>query len=380
LRITAQLISVEDGYHFFSEKYDRAADDIFTIQDEISLALVDKLKVKLLKGEESKLTKRHTENEEAYRLYLQGRYFWNRRHEGGVQKGLEYFQKAISIDPEYALPYSGTADCWFSLGFFDFLAPKEAFGKCKEAALKAVELDPDLAEAHASLGNAFFYFDWDYPAAEAEYRRAIGLNPNYAAVRYFYGMFLTAAGRFDDAVAQERRGMELDPIQPVIREAHAYTLRLADRNDEAIATSRASIEFDPNFFVSWLNLSQEYMLIGKFAEAEEAVRKADDLAGGTSTLILLILKQVLKLAGKQDEARSIYDRVLELSKSKYASAQLIAISYWLFDEKDAAFEWLERAIDERDHWFCYSKYLPDMRGMRSDPRFAVLIKKTGFEK
>jgi serine/threonine protein kinase/cytochrome c-type biogenesis protein CcmH/NrfG len=379
LRITAQLINVEDGYHLWSEKYDRDLEDIFAIQDEISLAIVDKLRVKLLRDEKSKLIKRHTENEEAYRLYLQGRYFWNRRHEGGVQKGLEYFQKAIDIDPDYPLPHSGMADCYFSLGFFDFLAPNVAFGKCKEAALKAVELDPDLAEVHASLGNAFFYFDWDYPAAEAEFQHAIGLNPNYATVRYFYGMFLTAAGRFDDAVAQERRALELDPIQPTIRAAQAFTLRLADRNDEAIATSRASIEFDPNFFVSWLNLGQEYALIGKFAEAEEAVLKAVDLAGGTSTLILLILGQVLEPAGKRDEARAILDRMLELSKSKYASAQLIATLYWLFDEKDAAFEWLERAIDERDHWVCYSKYLPAMREMRSDPRIQGILRKLGLE-
>ena len=379
LRITAQLINVEDGYHLFSEKYDRATDDVFAIQDEISLAIVDKLKVKLLPDEKSKLVKRHTENAEAYRLYLQGRYFWNRRHEGRVQRGLEYFQKAIAIDPDYALPYSGIADCYFSLGFFDFLAPKVAFGKCKEAALRAVELDPDLAEAHASLGNALFYFDWDWPAAEAEFRHAISLNPNYAAVHYFYGMFLTAAGRFDDAVAQEGRAMELDPIQPAIRAAQAFTLRLADRNDEAIATSRASIEFDPNFFVSWLNLGQEYALIGKFADGEEAVRKADDLVGGTSTLILAILGQVVGLAGKRDEARLILDRILEFSKSKYASAQLIAIFYWLFDEHDTAFEWIERAIEERDHWVCYSSNLPAVCEMRSDPRFTALLKKAGLE-
>jgi serine/threonine-protein kinase len=379
LRITAQLINVEDGYHLFSEKYDRATDDVFAIQDEISLAIVDKLKVKLLPDEKSKLVKRHTENAEAYRLYLQGRYFWNRRHEGKVQRGLEYFQKAIAIDPDYALPYSGIADCYFSLGFFDFLAPKVAFGKCKEAALRAVELDPDLAEAHASLGNALFYFDWDWPAAEAEFRHAISLNPNYAAVHYFYGMFLTAAGRFDDAVAQEGRAMELDPIQPAIRAAQAFTLRLADRNDEAIATSRASIEFDPNFFVSWLNLGQEYALIGKFADGEEAVRKADDLVGGTSTLILAILGQVVGLAGKRDEARLILDRILEFSKSKYASAQLIAIFYWLFDEHDTAFEWIERAIEERDHWVCYSSNLPAVCEMRSDPRFTALLKKAGLE-
>ena len=336
--------------------------------------------MKLLCDEKSKLVKRHTESEEAYRLYLQGRYFWNRRHEGGVQRGLEYFQKAIAIDPEYALPYSGTADCYFSLGFFDFLAPKAAFGKCKEAALKAVELDPDLAEAHASLGNALFYFDWDWPVAEAEFRHAISLNPNYAAVHYFYGMFLTAAGKFDDAFAQEGRAMELDPIQPAIRAAQAFTLRLADRIDMAIATSRASIEFDPNFFVSWLNLGQEYALIGKFAEGEKAVRKADDLVGGTSTLILAVLGQVVGLAGKRDEARLILDRILEFRKSKYASAQLIAMFYWLFDEHDAAFEWLERAIEERDHWVCYSRYLPTVREMRSDPRITTLLKEVGFQK
>jgi serine/threonine protein kinase/Flp pilus assembly protein TadD len=379
LRITAQLINVDDGYHLFSEKYDRAAGDIFAIQDEISLAIVDKLKVRLLRDERSKLVKRHTESEEAYRLYLQGRYFWNRRHEGGVQKGLEYFQKTIAIDPDYALPYSGMADCYFSLGFFDYLAPKEAFGKCKKAALKAVELDPDLAEAHASLGNAFFYFDWEYPAAEAEFRRAIGLNPNYAAVHYFYGMFLTATGRFDHAVAQERRAMELDPIQPVIRAALAFTLRLADRNDEAIATGRASIEFDPNFFVSWLNLGQSYALIGKFADGEDAIRKADDLTGGTSTLILGVLGHVLDLAGKRDEARSILNQMLELSKSKYASAQLIAILYWLFNEQDAAFEWLERAIEERDHWVCYQYYLPAVREMHSDPRIQGILRRLGLE-
>ena len=169
--------------------------------------------------------------------------------------------------------------------------------------------------------------------------------------------------------------MELDPIQVVIRAALAFTLRLADRNDEAIATARASIEFDPNFFVSWLNLGQSYALIGKFADGEEAVRKADDLTGGTSTLILGILGHVLEVAGKRDEARSILNQMLELSKSEYASAQLIAILYWLFNERDAAFEWLERAIEERDHWVCYQYYLPAVREMRSDPRFQEILRR-----
>jgi len=375
LRITAQLISVDDGYHLFSEKYDRTAEDIFAIQDEISLAIVDKLKVKLLKGEESKLTKRHTENEEAYRLYLQGRYFWNRRHEGGVQRGIEYFEKAIAIDPEYALPYSGIADCCFSLGFLDFLAPKLAFGRCKEAALKALEMDPDLAEAHASMAVAVQFLDWDWPGAEAEFRRAIGFNPNYAAVHYLYAPFLAAMGRFDDAVTEQRRAMELDPIQPAIRAALAFISRIAGRYDEAISSSRALIEFDPNFFLGWLNLGNSCTDAGKFADAEVALRKADDLTGGTSTLVLGHLGYALGQAGKRDEARAILNRLLEFRESKYASAELIASLHWLLGNQDAAFEWLERAFEERDHWLCYAKYQPDLRGMRSDPRFQDILRR-----
>jgi serine/threonine protein kinase/tetratricopeptide (TPR) repeat protein len=379
LRITAQLINVEDGYHFFSEKYDRTADDIFTIQDEISLAIVDKLKVKLLKGEESRLTKRHTENEEAYRLYLQGRYFWNRRHEGGMQRGLEYFQKAIAVDPEYALPYSGIADCYFSLGFLDFLAPKAAFGKCKEAALKALALDPDLAEAHASLAVALQFFDWDPAGAEAEFRRAIALNPNYATAHFFYGFCLTAMGRFDEAIAEHIRAMELDPIQPSIRAAHAYTLWVAGRDDEAIASSRALTEFDPNFFLGWLMLGDSCAKVGRFAEAETAFRKADDLTGGASTLVLASMGYALGQAGKRNEARLILNRLLELRESKYASARYIAQLYWLFDEQDEAFEWLERGIEERDHWLCYAKYLPTLQPMRSDPRFREILRRLGLD-
>jgi TolB-like protein/Flp pilus assembly protein TadD len=380
LRVTAQLINVKDGFHLFSEKYDRSADDIFAIQDEISLAIVDKLKVKLLHDEKSKLVKRHTENEEAYRLYLQGRYFWNRRHEGELQRGIEYFQKSIAIDPEYALPYSGMADCYFSLGFLDFLAPKEAFGKCKEAALKALELAPDLAEAHASLAIALQFFDWDPAGAEAEFWRAIDLNPNYATVHFFYGFCLTTMGRFDEAITEGRRAIELDPIQPGSRAAHTFTLWVSGRNDGAMANSRALTEFDPNFFLGWHLLGISCAEVGRFAEAENAFRKADALTGGSSTLVLGHMGYALGQAGKRNKARSILQRLLELRKSMYASARHIASLYWLLDQQDEAFEWLQRGFGERDHWLCFAKYLPDLQGMRSDPRFNVLLRKARLTK
>jgi serine/threonine-protein kinase len=239
-------------------------------------------------------------------------------------------------------------------------------------------LGPDLAEAHASLAVAIWFFDWDWPGAEAEFRRAIGLNPNYAAVHFFYGFCLAAIGRFDEAIAEEIRAIELDPIQPGIRAAHAHILRVAGRRDEAIENSRALTEFDPNFFLGWLLLGISCAEVGRFADAEDALRKADDLTGGTSTLVLGFLGSALGQGRKRDEARSILHRLLEFRKTIYASARHIALLYWLLDNQDAAFEWLERAIEERDHWLCYAKYQPDLRGMRSDPRFKDLIRRIGF--
>jgi serine/threonine-protein kinase len=373
LRITAQLINVEDGYHLFSEKYDRTAEDIFAIQDEIALAVVDRLKVRLLRGDRSKLIKRHTENEEAYRLYLQGRYFWNRRHEGGLQRGIECFGEAIAIDPEYALPYSGVADCYYDFGWYDYLPPREAFGKCKKAAMKALELDPDLAEAHASLAVALQFFDWDWVAAEAEFKRAIELNPKYASAHHFHSMFLAGVGKCEEAIAEAKRARDLDPIQPVIRLSLGWNLYCAGRHVDAAEHGRAMIEFDPNFFAAWIVLGLASAELGRYTEAEEAIEKGDVLAGGTSTLVLGIKGQVAALAGKREEARAILDRMLALRSSRYVSALLISSIYSNLGETDLAFEWLERAFEERDHWLVYARTLSIMRLMCPDPRFQAIM-------
>ena len=375
LRITAQLIDVNDGYHLFSEKYDRTADDIFAIQDEISLAIVDRLKVRLLSSDRSKLTKRHTENEEAYRLYLQGRYFWNRRHEGGLQRGIEHFQEAIEIDPQYALPYSGIADCYYSLGWYDFLAPKEAFGKCKEMALKVLEMDPDLAEAHTSLAGALQYADWDWPGAEVEFKRAISLNPRYPTAHHFYSLLLAIKGKFDEAIAESERAIELDPLQPVIRSTRVYILYLAGRYDDAMERCRALIDFDPNLFSAWSIMGVVLTELGRFAEAEDALKKAQELAGGHSTLVLGQLTHVLARAGRRNEARAAVGTMLELRKSRYVSALFVALSYFALDEQEAAFEWLERAFEERDHWLCFARSMATVRRLAPDPRIQEIVRK-----
>jgi len=191
LRITAQLINISDGYHIWSDKYDRDIEDIFAIQDEISLAIVDNLKLKLLKKEKAQLMKRYTEDQEAYSLYLKGRYFWNRRYEGGLLKGIEYFQKAIEKDPSFAPAYAGIADCYCLMGMYNWNPPKEAYPKAKAATLRALEIDDTLPEAHASLGWIKMFYDWDWAAAERAFQRAIELNPNYATAHNWYAMFLT---------------------------------------------------------------------------------------------------------------------------------------------------------------------------------------------
>jgi TolB-like protein len=202
LRITAQLINIEDGFHLWSEKYDRDLKDIFAIQDEISLAIVDVLKVKLLGDEKAKLVKKHTADQQAYNLYLQGRYFWSRRFEGGLQKAIDYFQQSIVKDSGYAHPYVGIADCFNILAYFGFMPPMDGFPKAKAAAMKALEIDGSLGEAHASLGWIKTFFEWDFTAAEMEFQRAFSLNPKYATAHEWYALLLAVLGKFDEALAE----------------------------------------------------------------------------------------------------------------------------------------------------------------------------------
>jgi len=252
VRITAQLINVADGYHLWSDKYDRNIEDIFAIQDEISLAIVDRLKVKLLKEEKAKLVKRFTENQEAYNLYLKGRYFWNRRYEGGLQKGIEFFQQAIEKDPLYALAYVGMADCYILLGHFGWLPPKEAYPRARTAAEKALEIDDKLAEAHTSMGWIRTFYDWDWVGAEEEFKRALNLNPNYATGYEWYAVSLAPMERLDEASILLKRALELDPLSLMISTVVGLGLYWARQYDEALDQYRRTLEMDPNFSLAYL--------------------------------------------------------------------------------------------------------------------------------
>ncbi len=379
IRITAQLVNVADGYHVWSEKYDRDMEDIFAIQDEISLAIVEKLRVQLLKEEKAALVKRQTDNIEAYHTYLKGRYFWNRRYVGGLQKSLEFFNKAMAIDPAYALAYAGIADSYNLLGLYSWLPPKEAYGRAKAAAEKALEIDDRLGEAHASLGWIRCFFDWDWSAAEREFKRAIDLNQNYATAHEWYGLFLATRGRFVEASREINRAQELDPLSLIIRAIAGVIFYLARRYDEALGQFRETLEMDPNFFVAYLYQGEVYLSQARWQEAIDTFQKAIALSPG-STFAIGSLGSAYGMSGQKAEALKMMQRLGELEKERYVSPLYRAMISLGLAENDQSFEDLEKAYRERESYLTFLKEWPHFDSLRSFPRFATLLEKIGLER
>jgi serine/threonine protein kinase/lipoprotein NlpI len=259
LRITAQLINVEDGYHLWSGQFDRETKDIFDIQEEIALTIVEHLKLKLLKEEKEKILKRHTEDPEAYELYLKGLYFWKRRYEKGLQKSLQYFQLAAEKDPGYALPYVGMADAFGILGIYSFMPPHQAYSRARAAANKALEIDPEMGEVYASLGWIAMFYDWDWPAAEKHFLKAIQMKPDYAPAHLWHGLCLSIMGRFDESIRETQKACELDPLEPNNTAIMGWALYMARRFDESIGVLRQVIESDPEFSIAYWYLSANFL-------------------------------------------------------------------------------------------------------------------------
>ena len=379
LRITAQLINVADGYHLWSERYDREMEDVFAIQDDISQAIVNALRIKLVGEEKTLLVKRYTEDTEAYNLYLKGRYFWNKRTEEGMKKSIEYYEQAIEKDPSYALAYSGLADTYNTLGDWDFLPSKEAYSKAKVAATKALEIDDLLAEAHSALAWVKHVFDWDWLEAEREFKRAIELNPRYPTAHQWYAEYLMKVGRHNEAIAEIKRAQELDPLSLIINAIGGYVFFFARQYDEAIEQSRKTLEIDMNFYPAHLNLGWAYEQKGMFEEAITEFQKAIRLSGGSS-LPLRNLGHAYAMSGRKSEAKEILNELMELSKQSYDQSYGIALIYTGLGEKDQALEWLENVYKERSGGMAILKVDPRMDGLRDNPRFTELLKKIGLEK
>lgn len=374
LRITAQLINISDGYHLWSEKYDRDIEDIFAIQDEISLAIVDNLKLKLIRKEKAQLMKRYTEDQEAYTLYLKGRYFWNRRYEGGLQKAIEYFQKAIEKDSIFVLAYAGIADCLCVMGLYDWIPPKEAYPNAKAATLRALEIDNTLPEAHASLGWIKMFYDWDWAAAEKAFKRAIELNPNYATAHEWYATFLAPMGRFDEAISELKKAQELDPLSLIIHAIGGYVYSFAGLVDKAIECCHKTIEMDPNFMLAYFFLGNAYSWNSLWKEAISAFQKLAALSGD-SPLALGFLGFAYGMGGQKAEAQKILDRLNRLSKDGDAFPFFKLTVHIGLGDRVQALEWLEKAYDEKESMLAFIKFWPLFDSLRQESRFKALLKK-----
>jgi serine/threonine protein kinase/tetratricopeptide (TPR) repeat protein len=376
IRITAQLINVEDGYHIWSERYDRELFDVFAIQDEIGLAIVEQLRGKLLREEKEKLLKRHTDNAEAYNLYLKGLYFWNKRTGEGMKKGMAYFQQAVDSDPIYALAYCGLADSYSLLGFWCFLSPKDTFLKAKALAEKALEIDNTLAEAHASLAFINFSYDWDWSAAENGFEKSIKLNPGYATAHHWYGVYLTAMGRHEEAFKEMRRAQELDPLSLMINLNVGMILFNQRQYDKAIEQYRKTLEMDQRFSQTHYQLAKVYGMKDMYKDATDEALKAHNLGLPWASAVL---GWVYGIAGERDEAEKLLQEMEELLKKQYISSMSLYGIYLGLGDLDKSIEWLEKAYNGRDPAMPFLKVSPEFDVIRSDPRYKALLKKIGFE-
>ncbi len=374
VRISVQLTNAADGYHVWSERYDRKLEDIFAIQDEISLAVVENLKVQLLGEEEAKLTKRYTEDLDAFNAYLKGLYFWGTRTAEGLQEAIDCFERAIAMDQQYAAAHAGIADVYNSMGYWGFLSPKEAFPHAKAAGKRALEIDDRLAEAHGALAWINTVFDWDWEASESRFKWAIELNPNCPRTRNWYAVHLMFRGRFDEAIEEIDRALELDPLALLIN-ANAGAIRYcARRYDEAEALYNKTLEMEPNFGVAHLFLGCLHIQKGRYQEAISELQNATKLTGGIPWAIGC-LGIALAKSGKRKKAEELLGDLEVRAGKKYISPVGAALVYLGLGEVDKFREWAEEALEYRDVTMPHLKVFPEFDSVRSEPWFQAILKR-----
>ena len=378
LRITAQLINVSDGYHLWSERFDREMEDVFVIQDEITLAIVDKLKIKLLGKEKQELVKRHTDNQEAYSFYLKGRYFWNKMNPGGFEKAIEYFEKAIEKDPNLAVAYAGLADSHWYSSFWGNLPPRQTYPKAREAANKAIEIDDTLGEAHATLASIHTHYDWDWEAAEREFKRAIELAPGSSYTRVYYSFYLNLQRRHDEAIAQARKAQELDPVSSFCNTTLGHRLWQARRYDEAIEEFQKWLVIEPNDWFAHHHLSQLYLEKSMIKEAIAEIDKSLELSGGVPMNVANAVMIHYRF-GDKEVAERLFDSLKKRASHEYIPPMCFVYIYLVRGEADQAFEWVKKAYEERDGFLLWHRITPmDCWHFPSDPRINELLDRRGL--
>jgi TolB-like protein/tetratricopeptide (TPR) repeat protein/predicted Ser/Thr protein kinase len=377
VRITAQLIDARADQHLWARSYERDLRDVLAMQDEVAQAIANELKIELTPHGQQHLANSRPVNPDAYEAYLKGRYYSSKRTEKDLLKSIEYFQQAIEKDPNYASSYSGMAEAYALLGERGNLPSKEALSKGKPAALKAVGLDDSLAEAHASLAIIAETLEWDWPAAEREYKRALELNPGYAAGHHWYASYLMYLGRFDEGIAEAKRARELDPLSLAINNALGGRLLLAGRENEAIAQIQKTLEMDPNFAPAHTSLGYAYLGKGMNEGAIAEFQKGVALSGGDPDESV-DLGFAYAVGGKRDEAKKILAKLKKKRERGFVSPAALAIVSGALGERDEAFAWLEKAYELRDPQLVYLKVGPKYTPLRSDPRFQDLLRRMGL--
>lgn len=376
LIIRSELVNVADGSQIWGEQYDRTLSDLLATQDEIAKAIAESLQLKLTRQDQIRLSKRYTANTEAYNLYLRGRYFWNRYDKEWVLKSIEAFQQAIEIDASYALAYTGIADAYFRLSNIH-ASPREVLPKAKEAALKAVEIDNDLAEAHSSLGLLRVYYDHDWVAAEREFNRALELNPYLTLAHQRFGTYLKLMGRFDESAAHYKQALELDPFSLQININLATIHYLKGDPETAITQLQKTLELEPNYMPTHFVLGNAYIQQGNWDAAIsefELIYRRDDEA----YLALGFLGYCHAMAGRRAEAESLRNILQDVAKRKYVSPYGIIIICVALGQIDQAMELFEQLYVERNDWLVWLKVSPKLKHLHSDPRFRDLLRRIGF--
>jgi TolB-like protein/Tfp pilus assembly protein PilF len=373
IRITVQFVDTVNEEPKWSQEYDREIRDIFAIQSDIARHVAEALRDHVLGGALGGEKRRATSNPEAYINYLRGRHFWNKRTEESLKRAIGFFEDALKNDENYAQAYTGLADSYATLAFLEFMAPHEAYPKAKSAVGRALSLDPQLAEAHTSLGLIKFQYDWDWKGAEGEFKEAISVNSNYAPAHHFFADYLKAMARFDEALAEIEKAQELDPLSLAISTGVGHVLYLSRQNDQAIEQYRKAVELDPSFMVTHAWFGRPYLEKGMFTEAISELETAVKLSS-ESTLALAMLGHGLASAGRRDEAMQILENLKERSTSRYVPSYWIAVIYNGFRDREQVIAWMRKAFDERSSWLVWSNVEPRFAWLRDDPDFASLMK------
>jgi DNA-binding winged helix-turn-helix (wHTH) protein/tetratricopeptide (TPR) repeat protein len=377
LRVSVQLVKVSDGSTIWADTFDERFTNIFNVQDSISDQVTQKMLLELSGEEKRQLTKRYTKSTEAYQAYVRGRYHWNKRTEEGLKMAVESYREAQEKDPAYALAYVGLAECYALFSTYAVLPAKEAFPKAEAAALKALELDERIAEAHATLGVVEYEYNWDWQGADREFKRALELNSNYATAHQWYGGYLISLGRFDEGISAIKRARELDPLSPIINASVGWFYYYARDYDKAIEEGRKALKLEDKTGIAHYFLALAFIKKGMYGEAiaelHRSLRLSPDDVDSMAALV-----QAHTLAGDKEKARKSLDDLRRAAERIYVPPFTLGMAFMGIGDKDRAFEWLEKAFEERSPNFVGLKTDPAFDSLRSDTRFQDLCRRVGF--